>query len=183
MKMRPIAIGIALLALISVLAGCASTTPEKVRQAPEPDLGLEEVRADSVRFQGAAVRWGGVIVKTENLPDVTRVELVYRPLTRGGRPLETDRSSGRFVAMVPAFLDPVVYAAGRELTVHGKIQDMQAGQIGQMAYDFVVVAADTVYLWPEPVPLRYEPWPYFPGYYGPFYDPWYRFHPRPWPYY
>ena len=47
------------------------------------------------------VRWGGAIASVENRRDETWIEIVERPLN-------TDKSAGRFLARVDGFLDPAV---------------------------------------------------------------------------
>ena len=118
------------------------------------------------------MRWGGEIVSTRNLPDKTRIEIVSRSLDGGGRPRRTDRTEGRFVAYVDGFLDPVVYAKGREITVEGEVSGVESGRIGEYPYRFVVVRAASQRLWPRreaavPLPIpdpypfwRSDPWPY-----------------------
>jgi outer membrane lipoprotein len=157
-----------------LLAGCA-TSPEPIRSAPPDDLQLAAVRGDPDRYRGAVVRWGGQVAAVFNQRDETIVEIVARRLDSHGRPYDEDRSDGRFLVKSQGFLDPAIYASGRELTVHGSVEGMSEKTIGEYRYRYPVVRADTLYLWPprpppEPV-YRYDPyWPH----------PWY---PWGWPYY
>ncbi|GMR03590.1 MAG: Slp family lipoprotein [Gammaproteobacteria bacterium] len=165
-----------LLSALVLLAGCASPIPEPIRLAPEGDVQLAEVRRESQRFVGSQVRWGGSIASVRNLREATLIEVVGRRLDKRGRPREEDRSEGRFLVKVPGFLDPAVYAEGREVTVRGRIEGAVERPIGEFRYTYPVVRAERVHLW-EPRPL---PAPAYP-YYDPFLrDPWY---PWGWPYY
>ena len=65
------------------------------------------------------VTWGGLLIATGNLAQATRLTLLARPLTRDGEPALGDASLGRFIAIVPEFLDPKLYAPDRRLTVAG----------------------------------------------------------------
>lgn len=160
-----------------LLGGCATTVPEPIRTAPPAEVHVEEVRTAPQTFLGTTVRWGGHIVAVRNLRDTTLIEIVARRLDQEGRPLEEDRSSGRFLAKVAGFLDPAIYAAGRELTVRGQIEGVIEQPIGEFPYTYPLVRAERVHLWP-PRPVRVPARPY---YYDPFwYDPWY---PWGWPYY
>lgn len=158
---------------IALLAGCSSV-PEAIRRAPDGAVSLAEARAAPERYRGTAVRWGGSVVTVRNLKDESVIEIVSRRLESGGRPLDEDRSDGRFLATARGFIDPAIYAAGREVTVRGAITGSTEQPIGEHRYRFVQVAAEEVYLWPPRLP----PEPYY--YYDPFWDPWY---PWGWPYY
>ncbi len=160
--------------VLAVLGAACTTVPAVIR---EPIAGPEpaQVRADPGRFVGQAVRWGGTVVAVENRPDETDVEIVSRPLQRNGRPVQTDATSGRFLAVFKGFLEPTVYERGREVTVVGAIAGSRDGLIGDYPYRFPVVRANALHLWEELPP--YDPYPYWP-YWDPFYYPWhYPYHP------
>lgn len=174
MLMRHIRLA-ALVAILTLLAlgGCASV-PETIRRAPPGDVPPDEVRAAPQQYLGVTVRWGGSIVKVHNRQTETLIEIVARRLDSQGRPRAEDRSLGRFLAKVAGFLDPAIYAAGREVTVRGQFEGMVEQPIGEFRYLYPIVRAEHVQLWP---PRREPDYPY---YYDPFwYDPWY---PWGWPY-
>lgn len=167
------------LAAILVTAGCASTLPDAIRHAPSPDISVAQARTETGTYVGQRVRWGGTIARVENREATTDIEIVARELDRSGRPHASDRSTGRFIAQVAGFLDPAVYAEGRQVTVAGIVASETRGRIGDHPYRYPVLKVDTLYLWPLPGEDRR-------AYYDPFYDPF--FHPygypwRPWPYY
>lgn len=165
-----------ILAGVLVIQGCASNVPEAIRSAPAQEVSLSEARSGAEALAGTEVRWGGVIAAVENAREETRIEVVARPLAAKGRPENGDRSEGRFLARFEGFLDPAVYAAGRELTVRGNLDGVVTRAIGEYPYPYPVVSVHTHQLWadrPEPDPYAYDPM-----WYGPWYpDPWY---PYPW---
>lgn len=166
------------------LAGCATQVPDPIRVAPAWEPTPDEVRAAPARYQGAPVRWGGVVAGVENRVDHTLIQVVSRPLGHSGRPRDTDAGQGRFLARVPGFVEPAVFGVGRELTVRGRVVGVQLRPVGDYEYPYVLLDVDAYHLWPvrEPVP---DPYYYDPWRPGPFwYDPWYPYrHPffRPWP--
>ena len=167
-----------------LLAGCTSQIPQNIKQAPPNDPSVEQVRNSPIDDQIWQVRWGGEILEVENLENETRFTVLASPLTRGGEPKTTNNSEGRFIANVAVFLDPKVYATGRQLTISGSVQRFEARKVGEFTYRYPVVQADSYYLWPEVVTPPYG-YPY-PGWYDPwYYDPWfYRpWYPRRYPYY
>ena len=171
---------------VAVLGGCTTPVPQVIREPLPGSIAVAEARAHPQAHIGERVRWGGTIVKVENRQADTGVEVVSRPLSEGGRPLQTDHTGGRFIASFNEFLDPAVYTEGRRLTVVGTLVDTVTRSIGEHPYRFPLVKVDTAYLW-EPLP-KGPPY-YDPFWYDPFWDPywyypWYPWH-RPWryPYY
>ncbi len=142
--------------LLLVLAACVS--------APDPLIGdfsevgpAEAARADHT---GATVRWGGTIAAVEPLADRTCFQIVGRELSKRGRPIIEDKSSGRFLACRTGFYEPEVFAVGRSLTVVGRIDGAENRNIGEYTYPHPRLAADVVFLWPEDeddqsAPIRY----------------------------
>jgi outer membrane lipoprotein len=160
------------------LAGCASSLPKEIHEAPPGNPNLDDVLTDRSRFIGNRVRWGGTIATVENHTKETWLEIVARTLQSDGRPSDSDTSPGRFMAVIDGFLDPMVYAAGRSVTVVGTITEPVTRKIGAYDYTFVVVRAKYYLLWqPLPAPRSY---PYPPPWYD---DPWYPYFPHhPWRY-
>jgi outer membrane lipoprotein len=160
-----------------LLAGCASNIPKAISTPPANNPLVAEVRADPPRFKGAHVRWGGTITTLENQANETWIEIIGRELDRSGEPRGTDRSSGRFFAIVDGFLDPALYSEGRELTVAGVVDGETTRKIGDYDYTFPLVRVDDYLLWP----LRAEPDMYdYPPYW--YYDPWGPWYPYYYPY-
>jgi outer membrane lipoprotein len=128
-----------------------------------PPLTLSAARENPDAVLGQQIKWGGTIVSATNLPQQTRLEIVSRPLDYRGRPRQIDTTEGRFLAIVDGFLDPVVYAKGREITVEGVIEGVEDGRIGDYPYRFIVVQAASHRLWKKrrPVNVRYVPDPLY----------------------
>lgn len=169
--------------LAVLLGGCATQVPAPIATAPVHNPQLSQVRTHPGDYQGVTVRWGGTIAEVENQEHDTLLVIVDRPLESDGQPQVNDTSQGRFLAQVNGFLDPVVYARGRLLTVVGTVAGSRSRKIGSYPYQYPVVAVESYYLWPRPVEtVRY----YYPCYdrfwYGPSLYPWYRA-PYSWPYY
>lgn len=161
----------------TLMAGCASNIPKEIREPPADNPMIAEVRTDAGRFIGAQVRWGGTIAAVDNRAADTWIEIVARDLDGSGQPRKTDRSAGRFLAIVDGFLDPALYAVDREITVTGVIESESIRKIGDFDYAFPVVRVDNYLLWPlrvELAPRDYPPYWY--------YDPWYPWYPW-YPYY
>ena len=153
--------------VVLALAGCATTIPRSIREPAPGNITLARARAAGPELTGKQIRWGGTIATTTNRKRDTWLEVVERPLDSEGRPRRTDRTGGRFLVRVAGFLDPSVYARGRDITVSGTLLAPQSGTIGEYPYLFPVVNAGQIHLWPRPRPVpRYDYDPFWPG-------PWY----------
>ncbi|MHB8454928.1 MAG: Slp family lipoprotein [Acidiferrobacterales bacterium] len=164
---------VATIGLMLTLGACATGVPRAIREPAPGNITIVQARDTGEHLIGRMVRWGGTIAGVDNRAAETWVEIVERPLDGSGQPRKTDRTGGRFLARVSGFLDPAIYAKGRDVTVSGTLLAPVARMIGEYPYTFPVVKTEQIHLWPQvsssPVP-RY--------YYDPFWpDPWY-----PWRY-
>lgn len=167
--------------LLLLASGCAMQggyDPIQDDEFKGPTLQAVRSADDTQSFRHTRVRWGGNIARVENRRDDTWIEIVQHNLKESGRPRSDAASEGRFIARIGGFLDPAIYAAGRQITVVGPLTDSVQRKIGEYPYQFPVVTAEQYRLWEE----REEPEVIL--YADPFWDPW--FWPRPWyyaPYY
>jgi outer membrane lipoprotein len=166
--------------ILLLLAGCASTTPQAVRQPLPDNILLRAVQAEPDRFRGRRVRWGGEIIAVENGRKVSWLEILARPLESGGRPRGSAAAEGRFRVKFTGFLDPAEYREKSAITVVGRVMGVETRPVGSYPYRYPLLAAETFHLWPPKQPQRH----YHPD---PFFHPWYYPYPYgyPWrhPYY
>jgi len=165
MKFQPVKHNAACMAIAALgifTNGCVSSKPD-VTATSQPMVSVSEAQQDEslplspestikALEQSAdvkSVRWGGTIARIENRPDkLTVLEIVARPLRSNGRPLHNDSTSGRYIALVKQFLDPVIVKVGRDITVVGPITHRQSGKVGETDYVFPIVAAESYKYWP-----------------------------------
>jgi outer membrane lipoprotein len=159
----------ALLALC-ILAGCAHQLPDVIRHAPVQPLDVAQVRADPDRYLGQWVRWGGGLVNIDNQPQQTHLEILSRPLDSDGYPDPEGTPGPRFLARVQGFLDPALYAPQRLVTLVGRIDGTLRRAVGEFPYQYVVLDARAIHLWPKAQPRPCCP---HRSWYDPWYDPWY----------
>jgi outer membrane lipoprotein len=161
-----------------LLSACTSDIPVMIRQTPADNPSVEAVRDRVDEYLGREVRWGGKLIETENYVNTTKLTVLSRPLSKDGEPRLTDTSGGRFIAIVPAFLDPKSYAPNRRVTVTGTLRGSETHNVGEFPYRYPVVDAKAWYLWPKEYegPYSYG-YPYPAWWYDPWYGPWYY---RPW---
>lgn len=163
----------------SLLTACASNVPEVIKTAPPNNPGLEQVREQPLEYMSQSIRWGGIILETENTQHETWLTLLALKLNSVGKPVISDNSVGRFIAIVPQFLEPAVYARDRMLTVRGKVLRVETRQIGEFSYQYPVIQVEHHYIWPKETEPSYYDNP--PWWYDPWYGPYYPYYHPYWP--
>lgn len=158
-----------------LLSACSSHIPPEIRQAIAGAPSLSVLNTTPDKYLSQTVRWGGVILSTDNKENSSRITIVGFPLDTHGEPIVSDKSSGRFIAVIDKFLEPLVYSRDRMMTISGTFLKMEKINIGEFPYDYPVVAVSHAYLWPPKLteqdridPLwwhdPFSPWhyPYYP---------------------
>jgi outer membrane lipoprotein len=138
-----------LLALLlpSLLAACATAPP---LDATGARTGLQPYEiADEPVVDGDTVLWGGMIIEVRNLPDRTEIEVLAYPLDARQRPQLAQPGQGRFIAMLPGFVDPLVYPQGRFLTLRGRLAGATGGAASPTIARHPRVAVEATHLWPR----------------------------------
>jgi len=136
------------LAALLALTACASKPPLK---AEGVDTGLTPVEAASRGATNARVLWGGVIVASTNLKDMTQIEVLAFPLEDDQSPKTDDKPLGRFLILKDGYLETADYASGRRITVVGTVTGTRPGRIGESDYTYPVVQPERMHLWPRNV--------------------------------
>lgn len=150
---RALAAAAALLAL----GGCAVAPPfppaltQQAHTVPAPDAVARNARVPT-----APVAWGGTIVSVVNQAHDTLITVLAYPLDSEMRPRLRATTIGRFIVRAKGFVEPLIYAPGRELSVIGRVTGIEGGTIGQLPYNYPVVAPQSMHLWPLQ-PLQTSP--------------------------
>lgn len=156
------------LAFIIMLPACSSNIPPEIRQELDNAPNVAQVREQLDSHIEQSIRWGGVILKTDNQQSSSKLTVIGLPLSSQGRPQQSDQSEGRFIAVVDEFLEPSMFTRDRQITVTGHILRSETQKVGDFSYEYPVVAVDQYYLWPKRIKSDYEnTYPYR------YYDPWY----------
>lgn len=142
---RHIVAGILSVAILS-LTGCA-TVPEVIKgTTATPQQNLAAVQSAPQLYVGQEARFGGSVVNMSNEKNRTRLEIAAVPLDSVARPILGERSTGRLVAYINGFVDPVDLR-GQLVTVVGPITGAERGKIGETDYTFVVMNANSYKRW------------------------------------
>lgn len=163
------------LTAILLASACSSNIPPEIKN-PVPDSpDVNQVRNQPDIYQSQKVRWGGIILETENKQNASWIKIVALPLDEDGEPRDSDQSPGRFIAIVDEFLEPQLYNSDRKITVTGHVVRFETLKVGEFSYNYPVIQVENYYLWPAKSEQSYRDYP-------PYWwiDPYY---PWPYPYY
>lgn len=143
MKIRYI---ITLLFTALTLSACA-TSPKfdtsDIDASINPKRAVDEIKT----LQNIPVLWGGIIIASNNLKDLTQLEILAYPLDINQRPDIEQSPLGRFLANQEGYLETTDFAQGRLITVRGTLKDKQIGRIGESEYVYPVVKINQLHLW------------------------------------
>jgi outer membrane lipoprotein len=165
---------------IILASACSSHIPPEIRQSLEGTPSLAQVHEDADSYLSKKVRWGGVVLSTENKQNSSWVTVLAYPLNDDGKPKDSGLSSGRFIAVMNEFIEPTVYTRDRKITIIGNLIRTETIKVGEFPYEYPVVQEERHYLWP-PEPEFTAP--DYPPYWwrDPWYNPYYPWH-HPYPY-
>jgi outer membrane lipoprotein len=121
--------------------------------------------------KGKVVLFGGVVVKAVNKDKGTLLEIYQTKIDREGRPIDLDRSGGRFLAFYRGFLDSEIYCKGRKVTIAGAVEGEKIGKLGELDYRYPYLVIKAIHLWRKERSYVYRPYPW--GFRDPWWgDPW-----------
>jgi outer membrane lipoprotein len=144
---KPLHIGMVVI-IAALLGACAAVPPFPQQALLKVDRTLTPELAARNAAHGIQVLWGGVIIGSINMPDHTDFNVLFYPLDRSQRPDLTKPPQNRYIVRNTGYLETMVYAPGREITVLGGLQGVEDGKVGDAPYRFPVVKADRIVLWP-----------------------------------
>ncbi|MFT6390136.1 MAG: starvation-inducible outer membrane lipoprotein [Cellvibrionaceae bacterium] len=148
---------------ILVLSACASTPPAQlITQAPSNDITLPEVGQSPSRFIKSPVRWGGRIVKSEELKiaggtdkaeekRLLKLEILGYPLDQKGKPVQSAEALGRrFIAKLQQPYKAGRYYRNRWVTIAGEMSGTETYTLPSGENQILpVVDAHEKYAWRE----------------------------------
>ncbi|MES9943072.1 MAG: Slp family lipoprotein [Candidatus Thiodiazotropha sp. 6PLUC2] len=134
-----------ILGLLFTLWGCSSSP---VIVTADRSL-LPKEAAEGAPVPEHDIQWGGIIIATKNLNQVSEVEILAYPLDDKGKPTTSSASIGRFIARQSGYLESGDYASGRLVTATGQFSEVRSGLVGEAEYSFPVLICDQLALWPK----------------------------------
>ncbi len=138
-----------LAALAVLLNGCTYAISSDARRQADRTIAFSDLNADPAKFAGKTVILGGVIVQTRNVKDGALIEIQQKELDYWGKPRRTDKTGGRFLARHAGFLEPLVYAPGREVTLAAEVAGTEEKGLAEEGSLYPLVVSKELKLWPR----------------------------------
>jgi len=138
-----------LLPLLGIALAACATGPNLDTTGVDPTVTPARAATDINAARNQRVQWGGVIVQTRNLKDITQLEVLGYPVDSKGRPQRNQAPQHRFLALHSGYLETADYAPGRMVTVVGTVTGTEEGKVGEARYVYPAVNAEQIYLWPR----------------------------------
>ena len=132
--------------IIVFFVGCAHPVSQKIRKGIDADIKFDSLIGDPNLFLGKRVLFGGVIVVTRNIKHGTELEIVQKNIGPFGNLEAGDYSGGRFLFFSKGYLEPEIYASGRELIGVGKVTGQKLGKVGDYSYNFPIIEVEELHL-------------------------------------
>jgi outer membrane lipoprotein len=128
------------------LAGCTvapafESLPADV--APPP----YRVAESTAQWLDRPVVWGGMIIEVFNFENHSEIEVLAFPLDDRQRPMLEQKDYGRFIAIVPGYVEAKNFPQGRYLSLIGRVTGDRRGKIRESEYVYPEVDVDRMHLW------------------------------------
>ena len=133
--------------LVALLSACAPVFSKQSLREVDPAITFQELIKDPQKYSGKVTLVGGRILATTVRGGETWVEVLEQPLDWQQKPEDTDVSHGRFLVRFADFRDPVIYAAGRKITVIGEVQGKIVLPLTGMEYTYPLLLPREHHLW------------------------------------
>jgi outer membrane lipoprotein len=95
------------------------------------------------------VVWGGMIVEVRNYERYSEIEMLAYPLDDKQRPMLELADHGRFIALIPGYVEARDFPEGRFLSLIGRITGDRHGLLRDQAYVWPEVDVERLHLWPR----------------------------------
>lgn len=130
-----------------VLLSACSTSEKLDSSGIDLSITPQQAVSESTVLRNTQVLWGGVVVSSINLKDVTQFEILAYPLTSEQRPDTEQPATGRFLALQEGYLEISRYVQGSLMTISGSLQDKRSGRVGESDYIYPVIKIKQFHLW------------------------------------
>ena len=137
--------------------GCSFAISSDLARQADKTIPFESLERDPEPYKGRLVILGGIVTQITPLKQGTLIEVLQKPLDYWGKPQRTDATGGKFLVHYASYLDPLVYAPGREITVAAEVEGLRSKALGDVEYSYPVVLSRELKLWPREHPSQYRP--------------------------
>ena len=137
------------LLMFCLILGACTSLPQVMKDASVTDVTYTQAIQNIDVHNNTIVRWGGVIISVENNEDHTLIQALFYPLSHLGRPQPSKLNGGHFIVRSKEFIDPVIYANKKEITVVGTLNGKIKRKVGERTIRVPFIQSTAIHLWPE----------------------------------
>lgn len=137
-----------LAAALAALGGCA-VAPAFTTLPPAPAPPAHRVAEAPERWIDREVVWGGMIVEVSNFERHSEIEVLAYPLDEKQRPMLELADQGRFIVLIPGYVEARDLPPGRFISLVGRITGDRRGSLRGQAYVWPEIDVDRLHLWPR----------------------------------
>lgn len=137
-----------LLWLALILTACGGGISRQARDQVTYTGPFAELQQAPAKYRGAMVLLGGKVVEIRTTTDATDLVVLQLDIGSNDRPVDNDRSQGRFLVRSDHFIDPAIFTPGTLITVVGRLQGSETRPIGEMPYTYPVIVPAEMKKWP-----------------------------------
>ena len=134
------------IALLILLNGCSHVISRTNLEKIDRSVSLEQLMKAPEKYVGKIVLLGGEIVNAVNRKEGTYLEVLQKEVDSYGRPLESDKTRGRFLIIYEGYLDSAIFSRGRPLTVAGEVRGVKKQPLGEIEYKYPLIKALEMHL-------------------------------------
>ncbi|MEW6107679.1 MAG: Slp family lipoprotein [Nitrospirota bacterium] len=164
--------------ILVFITSCSYVISRETREIAVKDVPFKNILDNPDAYINNIFIMGGIIARTTNTDEGTEIEIVQTPVDRLGNIIDRDISEGRFIVTIRKQLDPLIYSAGRDITLAGKLTGSRRALLGTREYNYPVFEVKEMYLWKKERYLYQHVYPYW---YDPYYHPYiYYWHDPLW---
>jgi len=143
------------------LCGCLTArpfAPSYFRKSLTPAIKFWQIYQDPNQHIGENILVGGVIAEIRNYSQKTEIEIMQKPLDDNDIPIKSAYSGTKFLALYDGYLDRLIYAPGRLMTIAGTVIEKRVKKGNVRSYIYPVIMIQFYRLWPSQEPYYYLPW-------------------------
>jgi outer membrane lipoprotein len=135
------------LILATAMLGACTPPPVLKPESPPASVAPVDAAALAEHYRGTQVVWGGEVLEVRNREQNSEIVVLAYPLDSGQRPQRNESSAGRFIAIMPGYIERYDYPSHRYITFAGKLDGSRDDLIGEQHYSYALLKADTWHLW------------------------------------
>lgn len=128
------------------MVSCAHVVSKEMREKADVQPPVQQLFKLPGKYVGRTVILGGTIINSVNADDGTYIEVLEAPLDGRGRPLDTEKTRGRFLVFSEEYLETAIYATGRRITVAGEVMGSKPGTVGEAKYIYLLIRGKELHL-------------------------------------